>query len=110
MAADVSRTRSTASWTLPLGRSSVNRAACRAACPGIVIRRDRGAGRLGCALVGPLRPLDGIDAPCLNALVVRLWNPYYHTRGVTPDKVDFGRQARAVDDLGAAVAELVGGG
>jgi Zn-dependent M28 family amino/carboxypeptidase len=41
---------------------------------------------------------------------VPLRNPHYHSREDTPDKVDFGRLARAVDDLEAAVADLVAGG
>jgi Zn-dependent M28 family amino/carboxypeptidase len=40
---------------------------------------------------------------------VPLRNPYYHSREDTPDKVDFARLDRAVDDLKAAVAGLVGG-
>ncbi len=41
---------------------------------------------------------------------VPLRNPHYHSREDTPDKVDFARLDRAVDDLEAAVADLVGDG
>ena len=37
-----------------------------------------------------------------------LRNRHYHTQEDTPDKVDFERLSRAVDDLKAAVADLVG--
>jgi Zn-dependent M28 family amino/carboxypeptidase len=39
---------------------------------------------------------------------VPLRNPHYHKREDTPDKVDFARLGRGVDDLEAAVSELVG--
>jgi hypothetical protein len=37
-------------------------------------------------------------------------NPYYHTRGDTPDTIDYERTARVVDGLAAVVRELAGSG
>ena len=37
-------------------------------------------------------------------------NPYYHTRGDTPDRIDYDRMARVVDGLEAVVRELAKGG
>jgi Zn-dependent M28 family amino/carboxypeptidase len=35
-------------------------------------------------------------------------NPFYHTAGDTPDKLDYGRMARVVDGLQAVVSDLAG--
>jgi len=37
-------------------------------------------------------------------------NPYYHTRGDTPDRIDYERMTRVVDGLVAVVRELAKGG
>jgi hypothetical protein len=37
-------------------------------------------------------------------------NPYYHTRGDTPDRIDYERMTRVVDGLAAVVTRLAGGG
>ncbi|MDQ3951157.1 MAG: M20/M25/M40 family metallo-hydrolase [Gemmatimonadota bacterium] len=37
-------------------------------------------------------------------------NPYYHTRGDTPDRIDYERMTRVVDGLVAVVRELARGG
>ena len=36
-------------------------------------------------------------------------NPYYHTRGDTPDRIDYDRMAHVVDGLGAVVRHLASG-
>jgi hypothetical protein len=37
-------------------------------------------------------------------------NPYYHTRGDTPDRIDYERMTRVVDGLAAVVRHLAGAG
>jgi Zn-dependent M28 family amino/carboxypeptidase len=37
-------------------------------------------------------------------------NPYYHTRGDTPDRIDYERMTRVVDGLAAVVRQLASGG
>jgi peptidase M28-like protein len=37
-------------------------------------------------------------------------NPYYHTRGDTPDRIDYERMARVVDGVAAVVRQLASGG
>ena len=37
-------------------------------------------------------------------------NPYYHTRGDTPDRIDYERMTRVVDGLAAVVRRLASGG
>jgi hypothetical protein len=58
--------------------------------------------------LGPLvllaRELSGLDGDRYRPLR----NRHYHTREDTPDKLDFERLSRAVDDLWATVSDLVG--